>query len=84
MFVTLIEIFGEYYGLDWLSVAFGLYGLHLITEHRRIGFIFTILSVTVASVIAVVAHQYGFIVANVITAYISIRGYRKWKDKRIR
>lgn len=70
----------SYYGLDWASSIIGLLGLYLVSEKRRLGFLFTAASVILAAVVAVMAAQYGFLIANSATLLLAIRGYLKWKD----
>ena len=77
---TVIYTLGQYYGLDWVSVVFGLIGLYLVTEKNRIGFLFTVISVVLAAVVAMYAGAYGFILANIVTAILAIRGYIKWNN----
>lgn len=72
------SVFTQYYGLDWLSVLFGLSGFYLVSEKNPLGFVLTFVSVLLAASVAVLAGAYGFIIANVVTAAIAIRGYMKW------
>jgi nicotinamide riboside transporter PnuC len=73
-----MELFLAYYGLDWLSSFLGLFGLYLVSEKRAIGFVFTALSVVLAAAVALMAAQYGFLVANTVTFVLAVRGYVKW------
>ena len=73
-----MELFFTYYGPDWLSSVVGLVGLYLVTEKKRVGFLLTIFSVCLAGVVAVMAGQYGFLVANTATFILAARGYIKW------
>jgi nicotinamide riboside transporter PnuC len=75
-----MEILLQYYGLDWLSMILGFTGAWMITEKRPIGFLFTILSVLFALATALMANQYGFVIANIISIGIAGRGYYKWKN----
>ncbi len=75
----MFEIFVTYYGLDWASSLVGLYGLYLVTERNRFGFLLTSLSVVLAAVVAVMAGQYGFLLANVVTFILALRGFLKWE-----
>ena len=68
----------QYYGLDWASMILGFTGAWMITEKNANGFLFSILSVIFALMTALMANQYGFIVANVISMVIAGRGYYKW------
>jgi len=72
--------FQTYYGLDWLSMLLGFYGTWLVTEQNRTGFLFLIVSVILAAITAIIASQFGFIVANIINACIAMRGFFKWKS----
>lgn len=68
----------QYYGLDWLSMMCGFAGAWLITEKKKVGFIFTLGSLFLAFVTALLAQQYGFVTANIISAGIAVRGFHKW------
>ncbi len=68
-----------YYGLDWLSMLIGFAGGWLVTSHNRWGFLLVILSTLFAAVTAVMASQYGFILANIINILIATRGFVAWK-----
>lgn len=80
----LLNSFQTYYGLDWLSMLLGFYGTWLITEQNRKGFLFLIVSVILAAITAIIANQFGFIVANMINACIATRGFFKWKTIEIK
>ena len=75
-----MELFATYYGLDWLSSVLGLLGLYLVTEKRSVGFVLTALSVILAAAVAVMAEQYGFLLANTATLVLAVRGYYKWRE----
>ena len=68
----------QYYGMDWASMILGFAGAWMITEKNAAGFLFSIVSVVLALMTALMANQYGFIVANVISIIIAARGYYKW------
>ena len=74
-----MEIFFQYYGLDWLSAIAGILGLYLVSEKKRIGFLVTAIAVLLAVIVALMAGQYGFLVANTVTLILSIRGFYRWK-----
>lgn len=74
-----MEFLTAYYGLDWLSAAVGLIGLYFVTEQKALGFLLTALSVLLAATVAVMAGQYGFLVANAATLIIVTRGFLKWR-----
>ena len=57
----------------------GFYGTWLITEQNRFGFLLIIISVILAGITAVIANQFGFVLANIINASIALRGFFKWK-----
>jgi len=78
MIEGIITSFGTYYGLDWISMGLGFLGLYLVTEKKRIGFLFSIGGFLAAIIVALIAQQYGFIVANTITTMIAIRGLLLW------
>jgi len=72
-----VDLF-NYYGLDWLSMLFGFYGLWLLGKKRKVSFIFTAIGMVLALAVALIANQYGFMVANSIMIFIALRNYRLW------
>lgn len=72
-----MELF-NYYGLDWLSMMFGFYGLWLLGKKRKISFLFTATGMVLALAVAIIANQYGFVVANSVMIVIALRNYRLW------
>lgn len=76
----IIASFNTYYGLDWVSMVLGFFGLYLLTERKRLGFLFSFGGFGAALVTAFIAGQYGFMVANAISIGLSVRGLLKWKE----
>jgi hypothetical protein len=74
-------LFGTYYGLDWISMGLGFYGAWIVGNRNAFGFVLTALSVMAAMATAVIADQYGFIVANLITFVICLRNWRLWSKE---
>lgn len=68
----------NYYGLDWLSMLLGFYGMWLLGKKRKISFIFTGLGMVFALSVALLAQQYGFVFANLIMMTLSARNYIMW------
>ncbi len=77
-----MEFLTAYYGLDWLSAIVGLVGLYFVTEDNLFGFLLTALSVSLAAAVAIMAGQYGFLLANVATFTLAVRGYYKWHRRK--
>lgn len=71
----------NYYGLDWLSVSLGLYGMWLLGKKRKISFLFTAVGMLVAFFVSILAAQFGFVVANVIMFVIALRNYWLWSQE---
>ena len=79
--ISLIQAsFATYYGLDWLSMGFGFLGLYLLTERKRVGFLFSLVGFGAAIITAYIAGQYGFMVANTISILLAIRGLVRWYE----
>jgi nicotinamide riboside transporter PnuC len=79
MFELLVESFKVYYGLDWISLVFGLFGMWLLSRKNKLGFVFQGISIFCAGIIAYIAGQYGFVVSSFITMGIMIYGFLNWK-----
>ena len=79
----IIASFQIYYGADWASMLFGFLGAFLIAKHKRLGFVFLIISMSFAIITAVIANQYGFIFANLINIAIAVYGFYNWKSKHV-
>lgn len=82
MLDSFIDSFFIYYGADWASMITGFAAAWMITSKNRWGFVLMIISLILAVVTAVIAHQYGFIVANIINIGIAIRGWVLWSNER--
>lgn len=76
---SLIRNLTTYYGLDWLTIVLGVVGYLLITEKKAIGFLFNASSVIMAANVALIASQWGFLIANLIQFIVAIRAYIKWR-----
>lgn len=72
-------LFFTYYGLDWISFLFGVAGLILLTRKLPSGFFFSALSTLFAAVVAVMAHQWGFLAANAVSFIVAARGFFLWR-----
>lgn len=81
MFESFVHSLGTYYGADWLSMLTGFTGSWMVTSRNHWGFLFMIASMLLAGVTAVIASQYGFIFANIISIGIAIRGFVTWRPK---
>lgn len=77
---AILESFFLYYGLDWIAFLSGVYGMYLISEKRRIGFIFQGVSVVCAVIVSFIASQYGFVVSNFVMLGVVVYGFLNWKD----
>ena len=71
-------LFGTYYGLDWIGMFAGFFGMYLLTSKRRMGFAISILGFSAGLVVSYIAHQYAFVIANVINIYFAGLGYSRW------
>ena len=67
-----------YYGLDWLTMVFGLWGTYLITNHKPVGFAINFVSALCAFAVASLSGQYGFIVYNFLFMMVALKGYFGW------
>ena len=76
---ALIENFQTYYGLDWLAILFGVIGYLYITKKKAIGFLFNAAAVLVASNVAIIAGQWGFLIANSVQFIFATRAYIMWR-----
>lgn len=78
---VLIESFARYYGMDWLAMIFGFTGAWMITNKNKTGFILTLISLCFALMTALIAEQFGFVFANLISMGIAIRGFIHWRSE---
>lgn len=77
-----LSSFATYYGLDWLALAFGLYGMILITGQNRTGFILSILGCLCGFAVAMISGQYGFVLYNLALVTLMARGFWRWRTER--
>lgn len=74
-----IENITTYYGLDFLTIIFGIIGYLYITEKKAVGFLFNATAVLIAANVAIIASQWGFLIANSVQFVVATRAYIKWR-----
>lgn len=72
------ESFLQYYGMDWMALAFGLYGMRLITHKKKMGFFFSGIGCICGLCAALIGQQFGFVVYNAAVIYLMAQGFRNW------
>ena len=55
------NMFG-YYGLDWLTMIFGLTGAYFLVRRNSYGFVFNVLACMAGFTVALMSGQYGVLV----------------------
>ncbi len=81
---SIIHALTAYYGLDWLTMAIGLYGTYLITQQKRIGFLMNAIACVLGVVIASMSGQTGYIVYNAIIMLMLSRTFINWPKEAAR
>ena len=69
----------KYYGLDWFTMFFGLYGTYFISKKSKWAFIFWMMSGGCALIVAYISMQYGFLVYNTIAIALYANSLRCWR-----
>lgn len=70
----------EYKGTDWLGMCFAVISLYFLAKHRKIGFVFGILSNFSWIGFSLLAESLASVAANLIYLGFNIHGWRKWKE----
>lgn len=78
---TVLQGLGKTYGLDWMTMFFGVIGTYLVTKKDKRGIVFNVLSCCTGFSLAIICHQYGFIIYNVILVIIMSRAYASWSTE---
>lgn len=79
-----LESLSRYYGLDWVTLVFGIVGMYLISKKSPSGFIIAAVGNATGIITAYLALQIAYIFYNVIVGYIMYNGWRNWQeDERI-
>ncbi|MFT4244320.1 MAG: hypothetical protein ACMXYB_02590 [Candidatus Woesearchaeota archaeon] len=65
-----------------LVLFLGVSGTILLTKKNEFGFLLTASSVLFASATAIIAQQYGFILANMVSFVLLVRGLIVWKKEK--
>jgi hypothetical protein len=71
---------GQYYGLDWLALVFGLAGMWCLTQQKRIGFCISSVGCLAGFGAAVLSGQLGFVAYNLILVAMMMRGFFRWNN----
>jgi len=70
----------QYYGIDWLAMAFTLVAIYQLGNKQRSGFILMIIGNLFWIGLGVFTTSLALIVANSIFAAMNLRGLRKWSS----
>lgn len=73
-----------YYGLDWLTMFFGLTGAYFLVRRNSYGFMFNGLSCIAALSVALMSGQYGFMVYYTVYMLIAAKGYMGWRQAEVK
>jgi len=76
------SILGDYYGLDWAVLVVGLTANYLISNTGRLylGLAIGVVAGLCSLSVACMSHQYGFIVYQMLSVGLNLRGlYTGWK-----
>lgn len=68
----------DYYGLDWLLLACGLTTKYLLIHQNRWAFLTSIVGCSAGLAVALMSHQYGIVLFNVILIGMSLQGFNHW------
>ncbi len=68
----------DYYGLDWALLALGLATKYLTIQQNRLAFVTSIFACSAGLVVALMAHQYGIAVFNLVLIGMSFKGFQHW------
>lgn len=68
----------DYYGLDWMLLALGLTTKWLMIQQNRWAFLTSILGCSAGLAVALMSHQYGIAVFNIILIGMSFQGFAHW------
>ncbi|MFA6135856.1 MAG: nicotinamide mononucleotide transporter [Candidatus Paceibacterota bacterium] len=65
--------------LSWVIAIVALVAVYLLSEKKKIGWIAYLLAQIISMYLYYRLSLWGLFLVNIIFAYLSIRGYKKWK-----
>ncbi len=68
----------QYYGVDWLAMAFTFFAIWLIGNQNRLGFVLMMCGNTSWVVVGYLTGSIALIAANVIFFLMNMRAILKW------
>ena len=77
-----MDIFLEYYGLDWLAMSTSLFAVYLLANRRRTGFL-VFMSANLLWIFTggFLMNSLGVALGNIIFLLINVHGYNSWVRK---
>ena len=72
------ELFGTYFGMDWVAMITSLLFMYYIGSKKRIGFLFGLIAAVAWIYTNIVAHMWAGVLLNLILIGLHVRGYVKW------
>jgi hypothetical protein len=71
----------NYYGIDYLAAVCAIIGMFFLGNKKRIGFVFYMLATTAGVGFSILAKSLPFVIMNIITFSLNLRGFILWKNK---
>ncbi len=68
----------RFYGLDWMTMVFGLTGAYLLTARNKMGFVLNVMACICSLSVAIISEQMGFIAYNLVFIALMTRGFLNW------
>lgn len=72
------------YGLDWIAMIFGVLAGYLMSRKDKRGIICNLVASAAAFSLALISHQYGFLISNLLTMIIMLKAYSDWARDEVR
>lgn len=73
----------QYYGVDWLAMAFTLVAIYQLGNKQRMGFVLMIIGNAFWIGLGVFTASLALILANSIFAAMNVRGIIKWSHEAV-
>jgi nicotinamide riboside transporter PnuC len=75
-----MSFLGPYYGIDWLGSISAIFNIYLLSNHKRIGFIFGMLSSIFFLILGLMIKSTATIILNSGLLLVNVIGFFKWKN----
>lgn len=76
-----MDLFGSYYGVDWVGTIFTFLSLYFLGNKKWYGFVFETIAAIAWLMFAILSGSIAAVVTDIACVILAVRGIVKWRGE---